>query len=183
MVKNFIKTYKNHQVVINALTFEKQITVIKGENGSGKSTLLKAMASLIRYDGEISLPSSVSYMHEQTTFPEDITVSVFFEGLLSLQKNQDQKKLQDLCKLFQLDHKMDVLIKTLSKGMKTKVNLIQCLLEDKDVYLLDEPFSGLDVQSVKDLVSYMKDHDEKMFIVTSHIFFDVSSLDCGVVYL
>jgi len=183
MVNNFVKTYKNHQVVINQLRFDQQITMIKGENGSGKSTLLKAMASLIQYEGDIKISHSISYMHEQTTLPSDITLRVFFEGLLKLQKQPNKEKLDELLTMFQLKGKYDELINALSKGMKTKVNLIQCLLQDSEVYLLDEPFNGLDQFSVKQLFSYMKQQKDKQFVVTSHIFFDTSHIDCEVVYL
>ncbi len=182
-VNSFVKRYKNHEVVLNGLTFDQQITIIKGENGSGKSTLLKAMAELIRYDGDIVMNKSVSYMHEHTTLPSDITLQVFFDGLLGLQKKQNKEKIVELCTLFQLLDKLEEPINALSKGMKTKVNLIQCLLEEKAIYLLDEPFNGLDEQSVNELTNYMKQHQNKMFIITSHIFFDTSMIECGVVYL
>ncbi len=107
MVNDFVKTYKNHQVVIHQLTFNQQITMIKGENGSGKSTLLKAMASLIQYEGDIQISSSISYMHEHTTLPSDITLRVFFEGLLKLQKDPDKEKLEELLMLFQLKEKYE----------------------------------------------------------------------------
>lgn len=182
-VNSFVKRYKNHEVVIDGLTFHHQITIIKGENGSGKSTLLKAMAELIRYDGEILINKSISYMHEHTTLPSDITLRVFFDGLLGLQKKQNKDKIIELCTLFQLLDKLEEPINALSKGMKTKVNLIQCLLEEKSIYLLDEPFNGLDEQSVKELIDYMKKYKHKMFIITSHIFFDTSMIACDVVYL
>jgi len=182
-VNAFLKRYKNHEVRINTLSFSQQITIIKGENGCGKSTLLKAMAELIRYDGDIVMSKSVSYMDEQPFLPSDVTLRVFLNGLLKLQKRPNKEILKELCLLFHLSEKIDEPIKALSKGMKTKVNLIQCLMEERDVYLLDEPFSGLDEQSVKKLINYMKKHPKKMYIITSHIFFDTSMIDCEVVYL
>jgi len=182
-VKNVRKTYKNHQVSIRELSFTKAITIIKGENGSGKSTLLKAMASLISYEGEIVKPVRVGFMQEEVSLPLDISLKLFLSSLRSIGQKTSQKRLDYFIDLFSLREKLEDKLGALSKGMRMKVNLIQCLMEEKDLYLLDEPFSGLDKKSVRTLVSYMHKQTNKKFIVTSHIFFDVSDLDCEVLYL
>jgi len=182
-VKNFKKDYGNHEVVLRSLVMDEQITIIKGANGSGKSTLLKAMASLTQYEGQIQRAKRVGFMHEEVSFPMDISLMDFLDCLAQVSKTKNVKKIDHLIDLFSLRDKLKEPIRKLSKGMKMKVNILQCLMEEKDLYLLDEPFNGLDQKSVESLIAYMKKEKHKQFILTSHIFFDATLLDCKVIIL
>ena len=80
-------------------------------------------------------------------------------------KEEDVKKL---LKLFKIEGKSKELLSNLSKGMKAKVNLVQCLMEEADLYLLDEPLSGLDKEGVDCLIKYIK-QSNKQFIISTHL--------------
>lgn len=165
-VTNFQKEYKDITVTVNDLTITKRISIIIGDNGSGKSTLLKAIASLIKYKGTIESSSTYSYMPEHPHFPLDVSVIEFF-NCHQLIHQYNQSDLLDLIFLFNIEKKLESKLNTLSKGMKMKVNLIASLTVSSDVYLLDEPFSGLDTDSVEKLIEYIIKSDDQ-FIITSH---------------
>ncbi len=165
-VKNFIKRYHKLTVEVNDLKITNQITLLVGSNGCGKSTLLKAIAGLIKYNGSITINKSFSYMPEEVYFPKDVLLLDFL-NCHQLIHGYDQSKLMDLVFYFNLDEKLNSNIDSLSKGMQVKVNLITALSIEKEVYMLDEPFIGLDKLSVEKLLKYINGSD-KYYIITSH---------------
>ncbi len=179
-INNFSKSYKNKDIKLVNIIINKKVTMLIGENGSGKSTLIKAILGLISYEGEIICPYKPSFMPEFPHFPEDITCNNFLFNLGQIHKN-DHDYLS-LCKEFSILDKIDCKISTLSKGMKSKLNLVQCLAMKADVYILDEPLSGLDKESVKKLVSYIR-NSEKSYIISSHIKTAFNKLNKDVIEL
>ena len=121
---------------------------IKGENGS-----------VVRnYD-------SYCYMPEKTVLPDFITIIDFLKDLAYLSNNCNY---EEYLEMFNMDRFQ--LISSLSKGNKQKVALIQLLMEDKDLYVLDEPTNGLDQESINLLVRLLKEKNKKgkTIIVVTH---------------
>lgn len=166
-IDNFKKEYKNKIVEIDNIILNKRVSLIVGENGCGKSTLLKAIAGLIKYQGEISLFPDSCYLSENPSYPYSITVNLFLKSLASIDKSSDTI-IDFFLDLFSLKEKRESPINNLSKGMLQKLNLIQCLMQDKELYLLDEPYSGLDKKTVMLLNDYIK-NSKKKFIISSHL--------------
>ncbi len=179
-IKEFVKTYPSKTIHIHNLEIHHRVTILKGENGSGKSTLLKGLMNLISYEGNIENAYSLSYMPENPFFPLDITLDDFLCNLT--QKKENEYNYKQLIALFQLEDKVNERINTLSKGMKAKLNLVQCLMKGADIYILDEPLSGLDDQSVKLLIEYMN-KSEKSFIISSHIDRSFKELNRKVIHI
>lgn len=162
-VSEFQKQYKNHLVCVPDMCLKAEKTLITGENGTGKSTLLKAMASFIGYDGDIELDSKPVYASEYCRFPIGVTVLEFLT-VMNLSIIDVDKHLSDL----NLMDKQDELIQNLSKGMMAKLRLITALNSSKDIVLLDEPLSGIDVTSVP-LVRKMIRSSDKKLVIVSHL--------------
>jgi len=160
-ILNVKKKYKNIMLTYPKITIKSKLTLIVGENGTGKSTLLKAIMNFIHFEGEILIEGKVSYMPEFPSFPTDITVDEFLKTF------QNQESYQHLLSIFHLEHKQQEMISTLSKGMKGKLNAIQCLMEDAQWYILDEPLNGLDYDGLLELVQYIRKSD-KQFIISTH---------------
>ncbi len=167
-INQFKKQYQHHLVIIRDLKINKRITLLVGKNGSGKSTLLKAIAHFISYEGTIKNNHKVCLMSETVTYPQDIDVITFLKHLNRISKVKSElKTIDNLLASFNLLIKKTELIRNLSKGMKVKINLLQCLMEKADIYLLDEPLSGLDKEGISQLITYIKTHQSN-FIISTH---------------
>lgn len=165
-VTNFKKNYLNITVCVRDINISKRVTTIIGDNGCGKSTLLKGIAKLIKHEGVITTDKTYSYMPEKVYFPLDVTL-IDFLNCHQLIHNYNQVNQMNLIFLFNLESKLGSKLYTLSKGMQLKVNLIVTLSQIVEVYLLDEPFTGLDQESVFKLIDYIK-NDKNHYIITSH---------------
>lgn len=182
-IYDFSKQYKNHIVNIDDIVINGRVSLIVGQNGSGKSTLLKAIGGIIKYGGNIECKDKVCYMDEFFSYPSDIKLFDFLKLLnstsISPKKEEDISKLLDY---FNLTDKQDDDIQSLSKGMKAKVNIIQCLLEKADIYLLDEPLSGLDKEGVELFKNYIL-KSKNNFVISTHLNDELEDLSDEVIYL
>lgn len=154
---------KNINLKINKGTFNLFI----GHNGSGKSTTVKLILNLIhnKYGIINRNYKTYCYMPEKTTLPDYITIEQFLKDLAFFSKNNNYERYLEI---FNLDK--NLLISSLSKGNKQKVALIQLLMEDKDLYVLDEPTNGLDQESINILIKLLKEKNKKgkTIIVVTH---------------
>ena len=154
---------KNINLKINKGSFNLFI----GHNGSGKSTTVKLILNLIhnKYGIINRNYKTYCYMPERTTLPDYITVEEFLKDLAFFSKNSNYERYLEI---FNLDK--NLLISSLSKGNKQKVALIQLLMEDKDLYVLDEPTNGLDQESINILIKLLKEKNKKgkTIIVVTH---------------
>lgn len=180
-IENLSKTYR--------LGF-KRITAIKnmnihldnnrcvflvGANGNGKTTLIKCILNLVKYDGKIIINTKkIAYAPEKIQFPDYIRVEEFLFDLAKCKKKSNlnyRDLIEDFINKFSLnEHRNKYLIK-LSKGTKQKINLIQALLSDADVYIFDEPLSGLDEKSKNTFVreiQNLRKHSKLIIIATHH---------------
>ena len=83
--------------------------------------------------------------------------------------NDNEHNIEDLIIYFKLNNLLDRRLNLCSKGTKQKVNLIQCLIKNADIYILDEPFSGLDKEAIISLKKLIVQKQENATIIlTSH---------------
>lgn len=169
-----------------------RIIGLVGENGAGKSTLLSILATLQKpTNGDIHL-FNLNYkkdkkeIRKQIGFvPQDIAVweelSVrdnmkFFEELSWVKKSE--LELKQLCLEMKLE-KWHEPVKTLSGGMKRKLNLAISFIHEPALLLLDEPTAGIDLKSRMEIGEYLKiqaTEKQKMIIYTSHDMEEIRSL-------
>jgi ABC-type multidrug transport system ATPase subunit len=183
-LKNISFSYQNKFIIKKANNVFKSgdIHFINGKNGSGKTTLLKLLATFltpnygnILYDG-VDLKSIkknkknyISYItHLPILYPE-LTLKENFKLFVSLNKLEN-KSISDLRNDFNLIQYNDIQIKKYSRGMKQKASIALSLLFDYSVYLFDEPFSGLDIESQEVLNKYIVElsKKDKLIILISH---------------
>ena len=193
-VKSISKSYGKKKILDN-MTFSVQhgeILGLVGENGAGKSTLLKILATLLKPDaGQIEL-DQLSYQKQRAKVrkkigfvPQDIVVwenltveenMLFFAKLSWKKKSVDE--LRQLCLDMNLK-KLKEPVKTLSGGMKRKLNLAISLIHDPTLLLLDEPTVGIDLKSRKEIGAYLKKlaaDQGAMIIYISHDMDEITSL-------
>ncbi|GAA0601128.1 hypothetical protein GCM10009001_17140 [Virgibacillus siamensis] len=174
-----------------------EIIGLVGENGAGKSTMLHMLATLTTPDsGDISLKDltygknnkkirkQIGFVAQDIALWNDFNVKenmTFFEKISWGHKNKDE--LRELCLDMNLD-KWDEPVKTLSGGMKRKLNLAVSLIHDPSLLLLDEPTVGIDLKSRKEIGAYLRTQakqNEKMILYTSHDMDEIESL-CDRIY-
>lgn len=148
---------------------------ILGPNGAGKSTFLKAVTGLVPcLSGSIvclgkpyrCIRQLVAYVPQRSSVDWDFPVTVFDvvsmgcfgrKGLFKRLNQQDKELIKKaLCDLG-LDSLADRQISELSGGQQQKVFLARALVQQADVYLMDEPFSGVDLATEKSIVAMLQD--------------------------
>ncbi|HLK67257.1 MAG TPA: ABC transporter ATP-binding protein [Bryobacteraceae bacterium] len=164
-LRNVTKRYPGVTAVRN-VSFQAragEVTGYLGPNGSGKSTTLKMITGLIEpTEGEILFRGEpigrdriryrqiLGYVPEEPQLYPHLTGAEYLEmvgQLRGLPKQQLEEKITGFLRLLSLYDDRYVAISSYSKGMRQKVLLAAALLHNPDLVLLDEPFSGLDVNS------------------------------------
>lgn len=157
-------------------TVETPLVVIHGPNGAGKSTLLKVLLGIKKVDkGEVVANESVGYVPDSTeSFFIGMSPQVLFRFLskqLQLEESLFSQRLDALKALFGFNDKLlNTKIQNLSLGEKKKTMLIAAFLGDPQVYVMDEPFSGLDNKTLDQLLVFIEKELNvgKAFVVATH---------------
>lgn len=187
-IENLKVDYGNFNVLnkLNLQIPEKNIHGLVGLNGSGKTTLLNTI-----YGIKKPTEGSIRYMDEEIkrekiAFLE--TVNYFYPRITGLEylklfrtQNPDFK-IDQWNELFELS--LNKLIDDYSTGMKKKLALMGIICLNRDILILDEPFNGVDletVQKIKTLLLKLK--QEKLILITSHILESLLSICDSISYL
>jgi ABC-2 type transport system ATP-binding protein len=178
-----------------------EVTGYLGPNGSGKSTTLKMIAGLIDpsegeilFRGEPIHRNRIAYKQRLGYVPEEPQLYPHLSGaeylemvgqLRGLPAGPLAEKIDAFMRLLALYGDRHVLISSYSKGMRQKVLLAAALLHNPDLILLDEPFSGLDVNSalvLRDLIQQLAERG-KVVLFSSHELETVERVSSRVVIL
>lgn len=168
-----------------------------GENGAGKTTLIKSILNIINTDaGEIKIFNKDS-KKDETLIKEDIGVvldDIFFPELLTaddintimkdIYKNWDKELFYKYLNDFNLPNNKK--IKTLSKGMRKKLEIITALAHHPKLLILDEPTSGLDPVVRDDILdiflNFIKDENHTILLST-HITSDLEHIADKIIFI
>ncbi len=150
------------------------LLAIVGPNGAGKTTLIKAILNLIKpITGTISyfgkpykdMYKKISYVPQRGSVDWDFPTTVYDVVLMGTYgalgwfkrpKNKEKKRaLEALSKLGILEYK-DRQISELSGGQQQRVFLARALVQDADIYFLDEPYQGVDAKTEKVIADTLK---------------------------
>ncbi len=169
-----------------------------GANGAGKTTLIKCMLDLVACDrGAIEIfgvaarePAArrrLAYLPERFNPPYYLRAREFLALMFELAgQRYDEAPVLRLLEELQLER--DALgqqVRTLSKGMTQKVGLAACFALPRDLYVLDEPMSGLDPAArvaVKSVLRRLAAEGRTLFF-TSHVLADVDELCSSIAVL
>lgn len=171
-----------------------------GKNGAGKSTIIKSIVGLHGFnEGTITVcdhdvveePSEskmlIGYVPDNYALYENLTgrqyVS-YIADLYKVSKEDREARLPDLLSRLEMTDHFNFPIKTYSHGMKQKITIIAALVHEPKIWILDEPMTGLDPNSIFQIKELMRSHAKKGNIVffSSHIIDVVENL-CDEVYI
>jgi manganese/iron transport system ATP-binding protein len=198
-VNDVTVTYRNGHTALRDTTFElptASIAALVGINGSGKSTLFKAIMGFVPLSsGQITLldrpakqalkQNMVSYVPQAEdvdwSFPvlvEDVVMMGRYGhmGMMRLARQQDRHIVTDaLARVGMLDYRHRQ-IGELSGGQKKRVFLARAIAQRGQVILLDEPFTGVDVNTEQQIITLLRElRDEgRTLLVSTHNLASVS---------
>lgn len=133
-----------------------------GPNGAGKSTTIKAVLGLLKdVKGKVEFAGgepSYAYIPEQPVLYEELTLWEHLRLAASAFGMDDaafEQRAEALLERFRLTGAKHDLPSSFSKGMQQKLMLIIGFLHEPDLYIVDEPFIGLDPRAIKDFLSML----------------------------
>ena len=160
------------------------ITILKGKNGSGKTTLLKAILNIIEpsfgsiyWNGKLlkknlfDFYNHVTYIADTTSSLKKLTlrdnINIWKKLFIS---NINNTQIEVALKTLKLDNYLNKKVGTLSFGEVKKLEFLRLIIENKDVWILDEPLSNLDEDSIELMKQTFEDHCAKdgSIIFSSH---------------
>lgn len=140
-----------------SLSIPKQgITALSGPSGSGKTTLLRCIAGLQSpHSGSITgiVPSETAILFQENRLLPWRTVQEHLTDVLPAHRRSEWNFLLDL---IDLTAEKDRYPSQLSGGMNRRLALARCLALDAKLYLLDEPFTGIDLPRIRLLMDYLR---------------------------
>ena len=161
-----------------------KIILLKGKNGSGKTTLIKALLNLIEpssgaiyWKGKLlkknlyNFFNHVTYIADKTSSLSKLSVKenikIWKKIFLS---NISNSQVENILKTLKLDIYLDQKVNSLSFGETKKLEFLRLIIENKKIWILDEPLSNLDNESIDVIAQTLEDHRSKegSIIFSSH---------------
>ena len=186
-IENLSKHYGKKQILESiSLQFERaKVYGVVGENGAGKTTLFKCISGIEAYNGKIEsewdcLKDHIGLLSTEPYFFPKITGKEYIQFLI----NARQQKVENIEQSNIFNLPLNQYASTYSTGMKKKLALTAILLQQNEVFILDEPFNGVDIQSNQIITEIIKKLRElnKTVIISSHIFSTLADT-CDEIYL
>lgn len=174
------------KVVLNNIRFSLKtngIYGIIGKNGQGKTTFFKCIKKLTPYDGTISynnkptIQNEIAWCATEPLIYDELTskeFSEFYRKLLNIKEEETKR-------LFTIDE--NKLVKEFSTGMKKKAYLNAVLQKEYTIYIFDEPFNGLDLESNYILMNYIKAVAQTSIVFISSHILEILFKNCDSIFL
>ena len=190
-LKNFSKQYGSSKRFAvkeaNFTVYGGEIFGFLGPNGAGKSTIIKSTVgiqpitsgniNICGYDvatQSVYAKALIGFVPDHYALYEKLSGREYVNyiaDIYGVSEEERNERIEKYIKLFELEHSIDNMIKTYSHGMKQKITIMAALVHDPKVWILDEPLTGLDPNSIYQVKECMKEHASRGNIVffSSHI--------------
>ena len=168
-----------------------------GRNGAGKTTTLKCIMNLIHYESgevfafeenmkekELANKQRIGFALSELNYYPNRTIRQLVNVTKRFYKNFDQKKFDEVCKIFNLD--IDKKLEELSSGMKVKYSVAVALSHKAELLILDEPTSGLDPVSREEVLDIFREivkSGERAILFSTHITSDLDKCASNITYI
>ena len=197
-IRNIVKEFDDGKVAVNKVNlnlYKNEIFALLGHNGAGKTTLISMLTGLYEategeaiYDNiNILLPENVPIFREKIgicpqhdvlfndlDIREHLGLFAIFKGVSA---HSVEEEINRIIKDFQLEEVQYTLAKNLSAGQRRKLSIAISLVGGSEIIFLDEPSSGMDITSRRNLWEILKrQSDNKIIILTTHYMEEASVL-------
>ena len=195
LANNIVFNRDNKKILnqINLTISSQKIIHVTGNNGAGKTTLLKILTNILEpeeggvfWDGKnikknpFIFYKNLTYVMDRTSANANLTVdeNIFFWMRL-FSSSRSIKEIESILELLSLYQHKNTLVSSLSYGEIKKLELARLIIEQKKVWILDEPYIGLDQVSTNLISETIINHARLggMVIFTSHIPTDIPNLE------
>ncbi len=175
-ISNLSKTYKGGKKAVDNLTLEIQkgdIYGFIGHNGAGKTTTIKCVTGILEFsEGDIRIDGKsiktdpleckrmIAYIPDNPDLYENMTgiqYLNFISDVFLISAKDREKSIKEYADLMELTESLGDLISSYSHGMKQKLAIISALVHNPSLYIMDEPFVGLDPKAAHTLKEIMKE--------------------------
>lgn len=188
-IENVTGGYINIPVLKN-ISFEVgdgELIGLIGLNGAGKSTTINEIIGLLTpYQGQISIDGltlaqdqaeyrkKIGFIPEMPSLYEELTLREHLETVaMAYDLNYDEAmaRATELLELFRLSDKLEWFPINFSKGMKQKVMIICAFMVNPSLFIVDEPFLGLDPLAISDLTELLEQEKAKgkAILMSTHV--------------
>ena len=188
--KNVSKSYKQNEKAVSDLNLtinNGEIFGFLGPNGAGKSTSIRMLTGILGIDEgsilidgyditnqAIEAKKSFGYVSDNPDQFLSLKGIEYLNFMADIYEVENRKeKIQELTKRFGIDDVLNNRIESYSHGMRQKIIICGCLLNDPKNWILDEPLTGLDPRSSFDLKEMMRSHADN----GNCVFFSTHVLD------
>jgi len=197
-IKGLEKNYSDFNLEIIDLNIPSGIIVgLIGENGAGKTTLIKSILNTIQIDAgdikifgkdhknnETEIKSDIGVVLDNSFFPEMLNPKNINSVMKDVYKNWNTDLFYKYLKDFNI--KDTQILKTMSKGMRKKVEIATALSHNPKLLILDEPTSGLDPivrNEVLDIFLNFINDEEHSILLSTHITSDLEHIADHIVFI
>lgn len=195
--KSFWDKNKGEIFAVKPTSFEVnkgEIFGLLGPNGAGKTTLLRMLINLLEptsgeifYDNKCirdnleEIKKKVSFLSENTKLYERLSINEVLDyigSLYGISKETINQRKTELYNGLDMNSFVDKTIGKLSTGQKQKASIARVMINDPEVYILDEPTIGLDVITSRNIIEFVKNEAKKgkTIIFSSHYMEEVEAL-------
>ena len=190
-ITNLFKTYKRaKKPALRGLSLDVkdgEVFGLVGKNGAGKSTTIKCITGILPFEkGQILINSLdivtqecdaknlIGYVPDNHTVYENLTGREyvnFMADIYGVSEKDRVARLNKYAEMFNLTDSIDMQINGYSHGMHQKICIIGALIHEPKLWILDEPFLGLDIVSIEHVKKCIQDYSKNknhMVIFSSH---------------
>jgi len=207
-IKNLTKIYKKRGgkevIAINDLNFtvnKGEIFGLLGPNGAGKTTTLRIISTILKpTSGDVvvegvsvtedpdGIKKIVGFLTGETRLYERLTpreTFYYFGRLYNMKDNEIEERIKNINLILKLEDIMDRRISELSDGMKQKVSIGRTIIHNPEVFILDEPLTGLDIFARRSVAKFIRrsKSEGKTILLSTHVMSEVEELCDSVGFL
>ena len=175
---------------------DNELFALLGPNGAGKTTLMHILSTILRPDsgvaqiGEFDVVKQplasrrlLGIVFQEPSLDDKLTVheNLNLHGLVfGVPRKLRRQRIEEMLALVELTDWADKTVRTLSSGMKRRLEIARALIHDSEIMLLDEPTVGLDAQTRDRIWSYirrLRDERQVTVLITTHYIEEVEGCD------